>query len=201
MCNKTQVKSLGKSRLILKNVMTEKKYSVEFEVVNKYLTPLLSRKAAKQMQLITVNYDNFKQLHSIVSETDNMLQQYRFIFDDNSLGCLPDEVSIVVDENAKPVQCPPRKVPISVKPKLKEELSNLIDLNVITPVTEPTDWCSQMSIQTEKNGKLRICIDSRPLNEVLQRERYPLLTMHLCYSRSTSASRLRFSLTFSSNKD
>ena len=48
---------------------------------------------------------------------------------------------------------------------------------VITPVTEPTEWCSQISTQTKKNGQLRVCIDPRPLNEALRRERYPLPTI------------------------
>ena len=48
---------------------------------------------------------------------------------------------------------------------------------VITPVTEPTEWCSHISIQTKKNGTLHVCIDPRPFNEVLRRERYPLPTI------------------------
>ena len=40
-------------------------------------------------------------------------------------------------------------------------------MKVIIPVTEPTEWCSQISVQTKKSGRLRICIDPRPLNEVL----------------------------------
>ena len=177
MYNESQLNPLGKRRLSLRNVTSRKKYSVEFEVVKEDLTPLLSRKAAEQMNLITVNYGNFKQLHSVTPRSDNMLHKYSSVFDDSTIGDLPGKVSIVVDEHAKPVQCPPRKVPVSVKPKLKEELSNLVDLKVITPVTEPTDWCSQISVQSKKNGNLRICLDPRSLNEALCRERYPLKTM------------------------
>ena len=61
--------------------------------------------------------------------------------------------------------------------KLRYELDGLVDLKVITPVTEPTEWCSQISVQTKKSGRLRIWIDPRPLNEVLQRETYPLPTI------------------------
>ena len=48
---------------------------------------------------------------------------------------------------------------------------------VICPVTEPTEWCNQISVQTKKDMSLRICIDPRPLNKVLHRELYPLPTM------------------------
>ena len=61
--------------------------------------------------------------------------------------------------------------------KLLYELDGVVDLKVIIPVTEPTEWCSQISVPTKKGGKLRICIDPRHLNEVLQRENYQLPTI------------------------
>ena len=69
---------------------------------------------------------------------------------------------------------PVRRIPVSVKPQLKKELSDLVKQGVLEPVSEPTEWCSQISVQTKKNGQLRICIDPKYLNDVLQRERYPL---------------------------
>ena len=93
------------------------------------------------------------------------------------MGQLPGKVHLKIDSDAKPVQCPPRRVPIAVKPDLEKELENLVNLGVLKPVTEPTEWCSQISVQKKKNGKLRVCIDPRFLNEVLQRERYPLPTI------------------------
>ena len=71
------------------------------------------------------------------------------------------------------MKCPPRRVPIAMQTKLRYELDGLVDLKVIIPVTEPTEWCSQISVRTKKSRRLRICIDPRPLNEVLQRETYP----------------------------
>ena len=44
---------------------------------------------------------------------------------------------------------------------------------MIVPVDEPNDWVSQMSVAEKKSG-LRICIDPRPLNEVLKSEHYKL---------------------------
>ena len=76
-----------------------------------------------------------------------------------------------------PIHFPPLCVPISVKPDLEKELEKLVNLGVLKPVTEPTEWCSQISVQKKKNGKLRVCIDPRSLNEVLQKERYHLPTI------------------------
>lgn len=42
---------------------------------------------------------------------------------------------------------------------------------------QPTDWVSRMVLATKKSGKLRVCIDPRPLNKALKRERYPLPIM------------------------
>lgn len=104
MYNKSKLVPLGKCRLSLRNTQSRKKYSVEFEVVQEDLTPLISRKAAEQMKLITVNYNNFKQLHTVAPVTDSMFDKYATVFDDKALGCLPGKVSIAVDEHAKPVQ-------------------------------------------------------------------------------------------------
>ncbi len=86
-------------------------------------------------------------------------------------------VTLRTDDATRPVKCPPRRVPIAMQTKFRYEFDGFIDLKVIIPVTEPTEWCSQISVQTKKSGRLRICTDPRPLNEVLQRETYPLHTI------------------------
>ena len=47
-------------------------------------------------------------------------------------------------------------------------------LKVITPVDEPTEWVSPIVVAVKKSGELRVCIDPRPLNTVLKRERYQI---------------------------
>ena len=86
-------------------------------------------------------------------------------------------VTLRTDDATRPVKCPPRRVPIAMQTKFRYEFDGFIDLKVIIPVTEPTEWCSQISVQSKKSGRLPICIDPRPLNEVLQRETYPLPTI------------------------
>ena len=68
MYNHSTIKPLGKTRLILTNTENQRKYNVEFEVTKEDLTPLLSRKAVEQIKLITVNYDNFKQLNAVAHD-------------------------------------------------------------------------------------------------------------------------------------
>ena len=45
------------------------------------------------------------------------------------------------------------------------------------PISEPTQWVSQMAIVNKKNGSLRICIDPQPLNTALKREHFKLPTL------------------------
>ena len=88
-----------------------------------------------------------------------------------------NKIIIIIIIIIKPVKCPPRRFPIAMQIKLRFELDGLANLKVITLVTKPTEWFSQISVQTKKNGRLRICIDPRPLNAVIQWETYPLPTI------------------------
>ena len=67
----------------------------------------------------------------------------------------------------------PRKVPVFMKARLKEELDRLVELQVIAPVKEPTDWISSM-ICVKKPNKLRICLDPKDLNKAIKRPNYPI---------------------------
>lgn len=59
----------------------------------------------------------------------------------------------------------------------KQELDRLSDISLIRKVDSPTEWISAVVITTKKNGQVRLCIDPKPLNEALRRNRYPLPTI------------------------
>lgn len=48
---------------------------------------------------------------------------------------------------------------------------------MIQKVDTPTEWISAVVVTTKKNGKVRLCIDPKPLNEALRRNHYPLPTI------------------------
>ncbi|XP_025270352.1 uncharacterized protein K02A2.6-like [Camponotus floridanus] len=50
-------------------------------------------------------------------------------------------------------------------------------MGIIEPITEPTDWVSQMVIVSKKDGDLRICLNPQPLNKAIKREHYMFPTM------------------------
>ena len=84
------------------------------------------------------------------------------------------EATLRIDESVPPKVLPCRKVPIAIQDAVKEELDRLVNKGVLVPVTEPTEWVSQMAVVHKPNGKLRICIDPQPLNAALKREHYRL---------------------------
>ena len=58
-----------------------------------------------------------------------------------------------------------------------DELTRMKNEGIIEEVTEPTDWCAPMVPVLKKNGKVRICVDLKKLNEAVKRERFMLPTL------------------------
>ena len=96
------------------------------------------------------------------------------------MGALAGEYHMVLDESARPVQYPPRRVPVAIRDHLREKL--LLEL------TMPTPWISLMVVVPKKNGKLCICLDLIDLNRALQRENYPMPTIEESFQSSRSSS-------------
>jgi len=48
---------------------------------------------------------------------------------------------------------------------------------IIEPVTKPSAWISALLVVRKPNGKVRICIDPKPLNKALKRSEYPMPTI------------------------
>ena len=181
MWNKTEVTPLGTARIIVTNPVNQKKYSVEFVIVAEELIPLIVAKAAQHMKLLTVHWDNFKPVQAPKVKTtvnqlltaDQLVTQYPDVFK-SQLGCFPGVVHLEVDENVQPVVTPTQRIPTALKEKFRHEIKQLEDLGVIAPVEKPTLWVSSVVVATKKSGALRVCIDPRPLNKALKRERYQL---------------------------
>ena len=91
----------------------------------------------------------------ITDVTQKITQQFPMLFE--GLGKLEGEYTIQLQDNAQPhALTTPRRVPIPLMPAVKEELSRMEKLGVITKVSEPTDWCAGMVVVTKKNGKTSI---------------------------------------------
>lgn len=48
--------------------------------------------------------------------------------------------------------------------------------DIITKVSEPTNWISNMVV-VQKPNKIRVCLDPHPLNKAIKRSHYPIPTV------------------------
>ena len=70
------------------------------------------------------------------------------------------EAKLYVEEDAKPVVLPARKIPIAIQGQVKQELDKLVERGILVPVKEPTEWVNQMAVVRKSSGCLRICLDT-----------------------------------------
>ena len=140
----------------------DKLLNLLFQVVEDPLVPLLSAEACEQLGLLQINF---------AMCNDDIISKFPDVFE--GLGCLPGSYEIAIDHLVSPVKHAPRRVPVSIKTRVKEELDRLVNLQVITTVKEPTEWISSM-ICVKKPNKLRICLDPKDLNKAIKRPNYPI---------------------------
>ena len=150
------------------------KYRVEFAVIDEDYTPLQRSSAAQHMGLITVQQQNILQVAEPVAQEsyqeltmEKIAATYQDIF--QGLGCMEGTLCLEVDKSFAPSIMPPRRVPLSQKERLKQELTRLERANVIKREEEPTDWVSSLVVTEKPNGKLRVCIDPQRINTALKR--------------------------------
>ena len=140
----------------------------EIFVIDGLDRPLLGRKACKSLNLI----QNLAEINK-VTNASNIMQQYPTLF--SGLGKLEGEYHISLKEDAKPFALTvPRKVPLPLLSETKKEIDRMLELGVIRPVQEPTEWCAPIVIVPKPNGKVRLCVDLTKLNLSVKREIHPL---------------------------
>ena len=165
----------------MRNPRTRKRYNAEFVVVDGNYTPLIGARAAQQMGLLVVQHHNIQLVsdnEALATSQSSSLTKEQVLTDladiFKGLGRMEGKLHLEVDDSVSPVVMPPRRVPVALKGKFKEEIDCRINVSVLTKVEEPTKWVSSAVVMAKSNGIVRVCIDLRPLNEALHRIHYPL---------------------------
>ena len=74
--------------------------------------------------------------------------------------------------NNKPICRDGNRVPIQYQQMVEEEIQSLKSRGIIRPSNSP--WRFGMVVAPKQNGKIRICIDYRPLNLITTKSAYPM---------------------------
>ncbi|UYV77098.1 K02A2.6-like [Cordylochernes scorpioides] len=140
----------------------------EIFVVPQLMQPLLSGKASESLNII-------KRLQSIEKRNSlNPFEEYPKLL--TGLGTLQGSYTIKLKDESQPHAIyTPRRIPIPLLYKTKEQLDQMVEKGVIEKVEQPTDWCAPMVIVPKPSSNdLRICVDLTALNKFVKREHYPI---------------------------
>ena len=107
---------------------------------------------------------------------EQLIKKYPGVFSDG-VGLLEGEYHIRLDSQVTPVQHAPRRVPVAYRESLQKSLDDLVGEDVLAPVTSPTKWVNSMVAVPKLDGRMRICLDPKDLNEAVQREHYQIPTI------------------------
>lgn len=148
-------------------------YSFPVHVINSQTsTSLLSRSVASSMGLVKL-IENLNINHDVFGEFGLM-------------KCEP--IRIKMKPDAQPYNLvTPRRISEPLLKPVKDELQRMVANGIISPVTEPTDWCAPMVPVLKKNGKVRLCVDLKKLNQSVKREKFIMPTVDEIAAKMTNA--------------
>ena len=91
-----------------------------------------------------------------------------------AVGCARQFVHHVkVDPSITPVRQKLRRLPLSVRGAVSDELKRLLAAGVIEPV-DASAWVSPIVVIQKKSGKIRMCVDLREPNKAVVIDSFPL---------------------------
>jgi len=133
---------------------------------------LLSKRACHMLELLSPASG----VYNVKEQDPDFRSEYPELF--KGLGCLKTTYNIRLTEDAKPVCLyTARRVPHPLLTEVEKELKSMVSQGVISPVDEPTEWCSGMVCVPKPNGHVRICVDLTALNKSVRREVHPMASV------------------------
>ena len=147
-------------------------YTLNFLVVDvpQEKPPLLSGSDSQALQLLKIFAHEAHMAHVVVKNPpshlvlgsiikQNVLQRYANICKPGRGKPLGNPQHIQMNPSDTPVHAPRHRIPVFKLDKVNKELSRLCDNGTIKPVTQLTDWLSNILLKEKPNGNIRICID------------------------------------------
>lgn len=153
--------------------------SADFLVVDDRREPILGLETCIRFELI--KRLGVRALASSEQLRNSFVEMNKDIF--TGLGKFPGTFSIYLNENSKPVLHYKKRIPLALLDTLKKELTQMVQDEIISPVDYPTDWVNNLQLVEKPNGRLRICLDPKPLNACIKREHFLIPTIEDLTSR------------------
>ena len=182
--NGTRMHPIGKLPVTL--TLGQRKFVDDLHIYTDVEGILLSWKAAKGLSILPQCYPkpcdtaftNAITTTHHVPASQQIMQEFPSVFDGRIQTMEGEKFHIALTDNAKPFCVrAPRAIPFAYRDKLKAELELLQYQGIITPVTEPTEWCAPIVVTPKKESDdIRMCVDLSHLNKYVKRERYQSAT-------------------------
>ena len=122
-----------------------------------------------------------------IKDKDDLVKQYPDCFD--GIGKFQGQYHINVDPSIPLVVHAQRRVPLSLRDDIKEELDDMESRGIIAKLKEgePTAWINSLVYRRKPIGKLRICLDPKDLNRAISREHHMIRTLKGILPKLSSA--------------
>lgn len=147
--------------------------NVEFVVIEGTGQALLGRDTAIQLGVLKI-VRNVSDISG--KKTESVFDKYLACF--KGVGKLKSfQIEIPIDRDVQSVIQPMRRVPYSLRDKLATKLDELLELDIIERVDEPSSWVSPVVCVPKRNDEIRLCVDMRQANNAVKRVRHPIPTI------------------------
>lgn len=113
--------------------------------------------------------------HDLSPEQKNQLENTKSQFKfskPNELGFTPLIEHHIDTGDAKPIKQRPHRVSPYVQEKINEEIDRMVSLGIIEKAHAPT-WLSPVHPVKKSDGRVRLCLDARRVNEFTLKNAYP----------------------------
>ena len=88
------------------------------------------------------------------------------------------QLEIPIDPEVKPVIQPLRRIPFNLRDKVEKKLNELLDIDIIERVEEPSSWVFPVvCVPKRSDVDIRLCVEMRVANTSVKRVGYPIPTI------------------------
>ena len=149
--------------------------NTQFYVVDVQGPAILGLPTSESLKVVTMNCAVSTHQQKPINSVTDLKNIYPDRFD--CIGEFQKTHKLSVNPNVPCHIDPPRRTPIALREKIKNELDKMVSQQVIRKIEEPTDWVSSLTYVTKRDNTLRVCLDPRALNKALIRPYHQIPTV------------------------